>query len=282
MKVVARIKEMQERGEEFRRGGIVGFVPTMGALHEGHLSLVRAARRDCSKVVVSIFVNPTQFGPQEDYESYPRDLERDRSLLEKEGVDILFTPLMEEMYPDGYGTWVEVEGITRVLEGASRPHHFRGVTTVVCKLFHIVKPHRAYLGQKDAQQALIVRRMVRDLNMDVEIVVLPIVREEDGLAMSSRNAYLSPREREEAPVLYQALQVVRRMVQEGERNSHRLRETMRQIIRGKPSARIDYIAIVDPETLEEKEEVRGRTMIALAVWIGKTRLIDNLILEAVS
>jgi len=258
--------------------GTWGFVPTMGYLHEGHLSLVRRARAENDRVAVSVFVNPTQFGPHEDYARYPRDLERDLRLLEPLGVDLVFVPSVEEMYPPGFQTWVIVEEVSRPLEGASRPGHFRGVATVVAKLFNILRPDRAYFGQKDAQQTVVIRRMVQDLNIPVEIVICPTVREPDGLAMSSRNTYLNPEERRAATVLFRALQAAKARYEAGERDAERLREAMREVIRAEPLARIDYVSVAHPETLQELERVEGPALLSLAVYIGTTRLIDNLML----
>jgi pantoate--beta-alanine ligase len=258
--------------------GTWGFVPTLGYLHEGHLSLIRRARAENDRVAVSIFVNPTQFGPHEDYARYPRDLERDLRLLEPLGVDLVFVPSAEEMYPPGFQTWVIVEEVSRPLEGASRPGHFRGVATVVAKLFHILQPDRAYFGQKDAQQTVVIRRMVQDLNIPVEIVICPTVREPDGLAMSSRNTYLNPEERRSATVLFRALQIAKARYEAGERDAERLREAMREVIRAEPLARIDYVSVADPETLRELEQVEGPALLSLAVYIGTTRLIDNIML----
>lgn len=276
MRVVFTVQEVRT----IRRGtpGTWGFVPTMGYLHEGHLSLIRRARAENDHVAVSIFVNPTQFGPHEDYNRYPRDLERDLRLLEPLQVDLVFVPSVEEMYPPGFQTWVIVEELSRPLEGASRPGHFRGVATVVAKLFNIVQPDRAYFGQKDAQQAVVIRRMVRDLNFPVEIVVCPTVREPDGLALSSRNTYLNPQERQAATVLFRALQAAKARYEAGERDGERLREAMREVLRGEPLARVDYVSVADPETLEELSRVEGSALLSLAVYIGNTRLIDNLLL----
>lgn len=259
--------------------GSVGFVPTMGYLHQGHLTLVRRARQENQRVVVSIFVNPMQFGPQEDLLHYPRDEERDRGLLEGEAVDVLFIPSVAEMYPAGYSTFVEVEEVTRRLEGASRPGHFRGVATVVAKLFNIVMPTRAYLGEKDAQQLLVVRRMVQDLNMDMAIVAVPTVREPDGLAMSSRNVYLSPEERRAATILWRALQLAQGLYSKGEKRGRSIRDQMVHLINSEPSAKVDYVNVADAETLEDLEEVKAPALASLAVWIGKTRLIDNIMLK---
>ena len=259
-------------------GQRLGFVPTMGALHEGHLSLVRAAKARCDAVAVSIFVNPTQFGPKEDLSRYPRPFERDCELLEKEGVDLLFAPSAEEMYPAGAVTYVTVEGLSEKLCGKSRPGHFRGVTTVVAKLFHIIEPDAAFFGQKDAAQATIIRRMVRDLNLPVEIVVCPIVREPDGLAMSSRNAYLDAQQRKSALVLSRSLKEVQNLFDRGERKASRLIEAGKQIFAQEPAARLDYFEIVEPDTLDAISEVHGAALVAVAAFVGTTRLIDNLAL----
>lgn len=261
-------------------GRTISFVPTMGCLHEGHLSLIRQAGKDGDILIVSIFVNPTQFGAGEDYKRYPRGLERDKRLAKKEGVDILFVPSSREMYLRGYHTFVEVEKLSEPLCGRSRPGHFRGVTTVVIKLFNIVRPHIAYFGQKDAQQALLIKKMVDDLNMGIEVKVLPIVREKDGLALSSRNQYLNPEEHRAALVLYKSLQEAQRRLNSGERDSRKVIRQIKAMIRKEKLARIDYISIVDGETLEDREKIEGKILIALAVWIGKTRLIDNLLFEA--
>jgi pantoate--beta-alanine ligase len=276
MNVTRTVDEM--RGARRALEGDVGLVPTMGYLHEGHLSLVRAARGENEHVVVSIFVNPTQFGPNEDFERYPRDEDRDLELLRGEGVDVVFAPSVEEMYPPGDATFVDVEGVTDVLEGAHRPGHFRGVATVVSKLFHIIEPTRAYFGQKDAQQLLVIKMMVRDQRMPVEIVGCPTVREQYGLAMSSRNAYLSPVQREAAPVLRQALERAKDLFADGERDGERLRAAMREMIDGEPLATADYVSVADTETLAELERVEADALASLAVRIGKTRLIDNVTL----
>jgi pantoate--beta-alanine ligase len=274
--------QVLETIEAFRRAretvGELGLVPTMGFLHEGHLTLVERARAENSAVAATIFVNPTQFGPHEDLARYPRDLNRDLQMLERTGVDLVFVPDVTEMYPAGFSTSVEVEGITRVLEGAVRPGHFKGVATVVCKLFHIADAERAYFGQKDAQQAVVVRRMVRDLNMRTEIVVVPTVREHDGLARSSRNIYLSPEERAAAPVLYRALRAVEHAWNAGEREANRLRSTMRDVLMREPLAQVDYVSVADPETLDELADARDGALASLAVRIGHTRLIDNIVL----
>ncbi len=277
MQVAATVEEM--RALRRAMAGAVGLVPTMGYLHEGHLSLVRAARERDDHLVVSIFVNPTQFGPNEDYERYPRDPERDLALLRRENVDVVFMPPVEEMYPEGASTFVEVEGITEMLEGAHRPGHFRGVTTVVTKLLHAIRPHRAYFSRKDFQQLVVVRKLVRDLRMDVDIVPLPFVREPDGLAMSSRNAYLSPREREAALVLSRALRRAEELFAGGERNAERLRRAMGDLIAQEPLAKVDYVSVADTETLRELDRIEGAAVASLAVRIGKTRLIDNVTLE---
>jgi len=261
-----------------RAGGRLGFVPTMGALHEGHLSLVRAARAGADVVAASIFVNPTQFGPSEDLAKYPRSFERDCEMLEREGAQLLFAPSVEEMYPTDAVTWVTVEGLSEKLDGRSRPGHFRGVATVVAKLFHVVEPDSAFFGQKDAAQVAIVRRMVRDLNLAVEIVVCPIVREADGLAMSSRNAYLDGEQRKRALVLHHSLLRVQRLVNAGERDARRLASAGREEFAGENSVRLDYFEIVDPETLDPVEDVSGGALVAVAAFVGDTRLIDNILL----
>jgi len=277
MKTTTTIKEMSILRREI--AGSLGFVPTMGYLHEGHLSLVRKARAENEVVVASIFVNPTQFGPGEDFAVYPRDPERDAALLLKEKTDIIFMPSVEEMYPPGFDSWVRVDKLTQRLEGASRPGHFQGVTTVVNKLFNIVRPTRAYFGQKDAQQAIVIKKMVADLNMDLEVVVLPTVREEDGLAMSSRNTYLNPEERRSAPILFKALTLARERCKQGERNADRIRQEIISLITGNPLAKIDYVSIADPDTLEELSVLNGPALASLAVRFGKTRLIDNILLD---
>jgi len=260
-------------------GRLVGLVPTMGALHEGHLSLVRAALGQCQTVAVSIFVNPAQFGPHEDLSRYPRPIEKDAALLEQLGVHYLFAPQPAEIYPGGFRTYVHVESWSERLEGRSRPGHFRGVTTVVLKLLEIVQPHFAYFGRKDAQQARLVRQMVRDLNLDTEIVVRPIVREADGLAMSSRNAYLNRDERRAATVLHRALDAVRREIAAGERDAQHLQAAMRKVLDAEPLASTDYAEIVDADTLEPVTRLRRSCLVLLAVFIGTTRLIDNLLIE---
>lgn len=267
--------------QQYRRtlNGTVGFVPTMGYLHDGHLSLVRRSSRENDHTGVSIFVNPTQFGPNEDFDRYPRDYPRDFALLEKELVDFVFLPSQSDMYPQGYNTWVEISGVTDRLEGAVRPGHFRGVATVVNKLFNITSPTRAYFGQKDVQQCVVIKKMVTELNMGLEIIISPTVREADGLAMSSRNVYLSPEERSQAPVLYRALSTAHVMWTEGEKDAATLRQAMEDLIRKQPLAKIDYISIADAQTLQELEKTTAPAIISLAVRFGKTRLIDNIILE---
>src|SRR5271170_1411651 len=257
----------------------IGLVPTMGALHDGHLSLVRAARAQCDAVVVSIFVNPTQFGPAEDLSKYPRTFDQDCRLLEKEGVEVLFAPPVEEMYPSGAVVWVLVEGLSEKLDGRSRPGHFCGVATVVAKLFHIVEPDAAFFGQKDAAQLAVIRRMVRDLNFPVEIVACPIVREADGLAMSSRNAYLNREEHGRALVLQRALQEVRLQFQAGQRSASELISAGKEVFAREPQIRLDYFEIVDPETLDPVEGIWQKTLVAVAAYVGTTRLIDNVLLE---
>lgn len=258
--------------------GTVGFVPTMGYLHEGHISLVKQARLENDISTVSIFVNPTQFGPNEDFKTYPRDINRDLKMLEPY-TDIVFIPSDKEMYPEKYDTWVEVKGITEVLEGAIRPGHFKGVTTVVSKLFNIMQPDKAYFGQKDAQQVAVIKKMVKDLNMPLEIVVCPTVREPDGLAMSSRNTYLTPQQRKAAPVLYKALERARVMVMdEGERNVSVIRREMTELINKEPLANIEYISFADNETLKEVHQVKQPMLVSMAVKFGRTRLIDNIVI----
>jgi pantoate--beta-alanine ligase len=277
MKVIETIAEMQKLRQQLVTP--MGFVPTMGYLHEGHLALVRRAREENPSVAVSIFVNPTQFGPQEDFKLYPRDLQRDLALLEKEGADIVFMPPSDEMYPPQFSSWIEVGKVTERLEGASRPGHFRGVATVVAKLFNIVRPTRAYFGQKDAQQAAVIKKMMADLNMNLEIVVCPTIREPDGLAMSSRNTYLNPKERKAALVLYKALTLAQQLYSQGEKDAQRLRQQMTALIQKEPLATIDYVSIANAETLEELDTVTPPALVSMAVRIGKTRLIDNVVLE---
>lgn len=277
MEIIRQIPRLREKIKEARRlGRSIGFVPTMGFLHEGHLSLLRQARIETDLLVLSIFVNPLQFGAGEDFEEYPRDLERDADLAAGAGCDIIFAPSAREMYPNDYATFVEVERLTSGLCGASRPGHFRGVATVVSKLFNLVTPDRAYFGQKDAQQAIIIRRMAQDLNMNLEVKVLPTVREADGLAMSSRNNYLTPAERKAATVLYRSLCLAEKSIAAGEKDADSIRQLIRAAINAEPLAEIDYIAIVDAENLHELDRIANRVLIALAVRFGKTRLIDNI------
>ena len=275
MKTVEKIADMKRLRQQLT--GDIGFVPTMGYLHEGHLSLVRQAKTENPSIVVSIFVNPTQFGLQEDFKNYPRDTKRDLTMLEKEKTDIVFMPSVTEMYPPGFSSWVEVEKLTRQLEGASRPGHFRGVTTVVAKLFNIVQPTRAYFGQKDAQQIAVISKMAADLDMNTEVIALPTIREPDGLAMSSRNTYLNPAERRAATILYHALTLAQKLWFEGERNAERLRQQMTDLIQREPLATVDYVSIANSKTLDELEIVTPPVLLSMAVKIGKTRLIDNIV-----
>jgi len=280
MEIVRQIPLLRERILNARSlGHSIGFVPTMGFLHEGHLSLLRQARAANDLVILSIYVNPLQFGAGEDFEDYPRDLERDADLAAGAGCDLIFAPSTREMYPREYATFVEVERLTDGLCGASRPGHFRGVTTVVCKLLNIVTPDRAYFGQKDAQQAIVIRRMAIDLNMNLEIVVMPIVREADGLAMSSRNTYLFQPERKAASVLNVSLCLAKESIAAGERDAGALKQLIQAAIAAEPLAQVDYIAVVDAENLLELKSIANRVLIALAVRFGKTRLIDNIIIE---
>ncbi len=280
MRLISSIKEMSALSERWRREGkTIAFVPTMGYFHEGHLSLMREGRRRGDVLVVSLFVNPIQFGPKEDLNQYPRDLERDKALAQKEGVDVLFVPKQEEMYPSGFQTFVEVTELTQYLCGLSRPGHFRGVTTVVTKLFNIVKPHIAIFGLKDYQQYLVIKRMVEDLNFDIEIIGYPTVREADGLAMSSRNEYLSPEQRKSALSLSQGLKLAQALVNAGETNVQIIVNRVTNFIKQFPYTQIDYVKICDPETLEDLTEIKDKALLALAVKIGRARLIDNTILE---
>ncbi|HEY1799982.1 MAG TPA: pantoate--beta-alanine ligase [Terriglobales bacterium] len=279
MKILETANEMRAASRAAKGGNRLGFVPTMGALHEGHLSLVRAAKRQTDVVAASIFVNPTQFGPSEDFAKYPRTFERDCELLKNEGVDLLFVPAAEEMYPKGAVTWVTVEGLSDKLCGRSRPGHFRGVTTVVSKLFHIVEPDVAFFGQKDAVQLTVIRRMVRDLNMPVEIIGCPIVREPDGLAMSSRNAYLSGEERKSAAVLSRTLLGIEQRFDQGERESTKLLSAGMEIFKQEPGARLDYLEIVSREALDALPAINGEALVAIAAYVGTTRLIDNITLR---
>jgi pantoate--beta-alanine ligase len=280
METIYTIEWMKQTARQARADGrIVGLVPTMGALHEGHLSLVRAAQQQCAPVVVSIFVNPAQFGPKEDLAKYPRPIERDRALLEDLRVECLFAPTAAEIYPSDFRTYVEVEGLSERYEGRSRPGHFRGVATVVLKLFEIVQPHFAYFGRKDAQQARIVRQMASDLNLDTQVVVCPIVREADGLAMSSRNAYLSPEDRRRATVLHRALEAARQEIIGGERSAARLLGRMREVLKSEPEAAPDYVEIVDAESFEPVTLLRRECLAVLAVRVGGVRLLDNMLIE---
>lgn len=276
MKIIHNIQEMARFAKEKRlKGQTIGFVPTMGALHEGHLSLIRRSCKENDFTIVSIFVNPAQFGPREDFKKYPRNLKQDAWLCKKEGVGIIFYPDAKHMYPDDYRTYVNVDNLNEVLCGKSRPCHFRGVATVVTKLFNIINPDIAYFGQKDAQQAIIIKKMVKDLNMSVKIKVMPIVREKDGLAMSSRNLHLKETERKDATVFYNALNAASRSIGRGQINSSKIIKLMTGIIHKKKSAKIDYISIVDLKNLKPLDKIEDKALIALAVWIGKTRLIDN-------
>jgi pantoate--beta-alanine ligase len=276
MRTVSTLADLRSARLPF--SGTVGFVPTMGYLHEGHLSLIRRAREECDHVIVSIFVNPTQFGANEDLSKYPRDLERDLRLIET-FTDLVWTPSAESMYPKEYQTWVEVEAMTRPLEGAMRPGHFKGVTTIVAKLFNAVQPHKAYFGQKDAQQVAVIRQMVRDLNFPIEIVVCPIKREPDGLAMSSRNVYLDSEQRKAATVLFRSLSAAKAAYERGEPDAEKLRQTMKAMLDTEPLAQMQYVSCADYDTLEELDTVKGKALLSMAVFFGKTRLIDNFVLE---
>jgi len=277
MKIIKNIRQMQTWTEgQRRRGAAIGFVPTMGALHEGHCSLMREARKRSDAVVVSIFVNPTQFGPNEDFAQYPRDAKGDAALCRRENVDALFMPTADAIYPKGHDTKILVGRIGEVLEGAFRPGHFSGVATVVAKLFQMVRPDIALFGQKDYQQTIVIKQLVRDLNFPVRIVACPTVRENEGLAMSSRNRYLSVEERNASRVLFKALQKGRERIQRGERDAAAVRDAMALLIQEQPLARIEYVAIVHPDTLKEVVRIEGQVVLLLAVWIGQTRLIDNL------
>ena len=276
MRSVSTLDELRSARLTFH--GTVGLVPTMGFLHEGHLSLIRRAKEECDHVVVSIFVNPTQFGPKEDLSKYPRNIDHDLKLIEPLGTDLVWMPTPEIMYPQGYQTWVEVKAMTSPLEGAMRPGHFKGVTTVVAKLFNGVQPHKAYFGQKDAQQAAVIRQMTRDLNFPIEIVVCPIVREPDGLAMSSRNVYLDPEQRKAARVLFRSLSAAKELYESGERDAEKTREKIKEVLAGEPLAEMQYVSCADYDTLEELTEIEGKTLLSMAVFMGKTRLIDNIVL----
>ncbi len=280
MEICSKIEAVRQHVREWKKAGLtIGFVPTMGYLHEGHKSLIDAARQDNDRVVVSIFVNPMQFRPNEDLASYPRDLKKDAGLCEAAGVDLIFNPQPEEMYAPDFASYVDMDGLTAQLCGKSRPGHFRGVQTVVLKLFHIVAPDRAYFGQKDAQQLAVIKRMVRDLNVDIEIIGCPIVREEDGLAKSSRNTYLNEAERKAALVLSRSLKAGRELLESGETKAAAIRQAVIQEIEKEPLAKIDYVEIVDFDTITPVDEVNGSILAAIAVYIGKTRLIDNFIVE---
>lgn len=279
-KVITKINEMQYLSDRLRaEGKHIGFVPTMGFLHEGHVSLVNHIKPHCDVIVMSIFVNPTQFGPGEDFEKYPRDPERDKKMAQDAGVDIIFFPSAEEMYEKSHLTAIRVKKMTETMCGISRPGHFEGVTTVVLKLFNIVKPHTAVFGQKDYQQSLVIRKMVSDLNVDVNILTAPIIRENDGIAMSSRNKYLSAEERHDALALSESLRLAENMIKKGEHSSEKIIQSMKNLIEQKKSVRIDYIKIADPGTLEDVEIIKGKTLVAVAAYAGETRLIDNVIVE---
>jgi pantoate--beta-alanine ligase len=282
MRVVETIAAARAAVEAASRaaGRPLGLVPTMGFLHEGHLSLVRAARRECATVAVSIFVNPTQFGPREDFAAYPRDPERDLAFLREARADLVFAPPVAEVYPPGFDTFVTVGGVTERLEGAARPGHFRGVATVVAKLFQVLQPDRAYFGQKDAQQVVVIRKLVADLAIPVVVVALPTVREPDGLALSSRNVYLSPEERRAAPALWRALRAAEARWQAGERDAERLREAMRSVLAAEPLVRVDYVSVADAATLVELARLEGPALASLAAYVGRTRLIDNVLLPS--
>lgn len=280
MKIIRSISEIKkELSRKKRKGRTIGFVPTMGYLHEGHLSLIRRARRDNDLVVVSIFVNPAQFGPNEDYKEYPRDLRKDAALCRKESVDYIFYPAVRAIYPEGYSTYVKVDRLTENLCGKFRPTHFRGVTTIVTKLFNIVDPDTAYFGRKDAQQAIVIKRMAGDLNMDVRVKIMPTVRERDGLAMSSRNGYLSSDERRLASTVYRALQLARDLIKLDDKDAGSIKSEMRKMLLPAVS-KIDYISIVDPVTLKDIKQIGVKALVAVAVWIGDTRLIDNIEVKA--
>lgn len=276
MKVVSSLNDLRKAREDL--SAPVGIVPTMGYLHAGHLSLVQNARKECAGVIVTIFVNPAQFGPKEDLSRYPRDLDHDLELLEKVGVDLVWTPVPEDMYPPDFQTWVQVEEVSKPLEGALRPGHFRGVATIVAKLFNATQPHKAYFGQKDAQQAVVIRKMVRDLNYPIDIRVCPICREPNNLAMSSRNIYLSPEEHEAASVISRALFTARDAFNNNERNAERLRQIMQDVFSQEPRVLLQYASCADPETLQELDVVDDKALLSVAVFVGKTRLIDNVLL----
>ena len=279
MRVLSTVAEMQAACREVRRSGkSLGLVPTMGALHEGHLSLVRAARAHNQVVATSIFVNPLQFGPNEDFSKYPRTFDRDKQLLGPEKVDLIFAPSADEMYPEGASTTVYVRGLSEKLDGKSRPGHFQGVTTVVAKLFEIVRPDRAYFGQKDAAQVALIRKMVQDLNIDLELIICPIVREHDGLAMSSRNTYLNPEQRKQALVLYRSLMRMQTLADRGESSSSALSDAGKQVLAEEPDIKLDYLEIVNPHSLDPVPDITQGALVAVAAWVGTTRLIDNIVL----
>lgn len=282
LKIIRTVKGMTDYIKNLKRGKKirVGFIPTMGYLHGGHLSLIRRADRENDVVVISIFVNPVQFGPKEDYNEYPRDLMKDKRLAESGGCDVIFNPSAEEMYPTGFDTYVEAERLSGLLCGKSRPWHFRGVTTVITKLFNIINPDTAYFGQKDYQQAVIIKHIVKDLNLNINIKILPVVREIDGLAMSSRNIYLSPPERKDAIIIHNTLIYAKKLICSGERDPKKVVNVLNSLIKQKKTAEIDYISIVAPDTLTEKSKISGEVVVTAAVWIGKTRLIDNIICYA--
>ncbi|MCM8801441.1 MAG: pantoate--beta-alanine ligase [Candidatus Omnitrophica bacterium] len=280
MKIIRKINTLRRLIKKVKQDKkTIGFVPTMGALHEGHLKLIQQARKENDFVVVSIFVNPTQFGPKEDFKKYPRNLKQDAFLCRKEGVDVIFYPDIKQMYPEGFKTYVKVNDLSNLLCGRFRPGHFRGVTTVVTKLFNIVNPDLAYFGQKDAQQAIIIKRMVLDLNIPIKIKVIPIVRDKDGLALSSRNVYLNPQERKDAVILYQSLRLAKKMVKAGILETKKIIKKIKQLIHTKKTARIQYISIVDLENLKPISRIKDKGLLAMAVYIGDTRLIDNTILK---
>jgi len=279
MEVIEKTDRMQQKAEELRLAGkVLGFVPTMGFFHEGHLELMRVAKRHCDVVIISLFVNPMQFGPKEDLAAYPRDLEGDLAKARQVGVDIAFVPTVDQIYPEGFESRVSVEKVTKHLCGLSRPTHFDGVTTVVAKLFNITKPHLAVFGQKDYQQLTVIRRMVNDLNMDLRILGVPTYREPDGLAMSSRNSYLNSEERKSALCLKKSLDLAREMVGKGERRSAAIKKAIEEFVRSHPYTQVDYVSLCDPVTLDDVDPLRGETLLALAVRVGKTRLIDNCVL----
>jgi len=281
MRIISSIKEMSDTAKKIKHDGKrIGFVPTMGALHEGHLSLMRKARKENDCVVVSIFVNPVQFGPKEDFKKYPRDFKYDAALCKRMGVDLIFFPAAESVYPKNYKTYVNVEDLNNSLCGKFRPGHFKGVATVVAKLFNIVSPDVAYFGKKDAQQCAIIKKMVQDLNIPVKIKVLPTIREKDGLALSSRNSYLNRLERDDAAVLYEALKLAKKSIRQGKSSVSAVIQDMKRLINKKNSAKIQYMAIVDQESLKPLNKIQGKVLIALAVFIGETRLIDNIIVNA--